>query len=218
MDPLKLVVLGPTGRIGGQVVHRALAAGHSVTAVARRPDAITTDHENLTVVAGDVLDHDALDGAVASADAVVFAVGSVGQGPSIVRSRGVALLSKVMRTNNVRRLVVVSPSAVAISPAAPLTRKLALRYFVHKVYRNPLLDVERMEDELTHTDLDWSVVRASSVHDGPPTGNYEVVPWERVRRERPVSVGDLADFLVRHAADSSARHDIVTVTGEADAR
>jgi hypothetical protein len=34
-----------------------------------------------------------------------------------------------------------------------------------------------------------------------------------LRYERPVGVTDLADFLVRHAADRTARRDTVTVTG-----
>ena len=39
---MKLVVLGPTGRIGKQVVRRALTEGHWVTAVSRHPDAVTS--------------------------------------------------------------------------------------------------------------------------------------------------------------------------------
>jgi putative NADH-flavin reductase len=210
---MKLVVLGPTGRIGRQVVRRALTEGHVVTAVARRPETVTAAHDNLTVVAGDVLDRDSLHGAIASADAVVFAVGSRGRGPTIVRSTGIATVAKVMRANNVARLIVLSPSAVAISPRATLARRLFLRFFVHKLNRNPFNDVERMEDELRFTDLDWSVVRSATLHDGPPSGSYAVVPAERSRHERPVAVADLADFVVRHAADPTARHDTVTVTG-----
>lgn len=211
---MKLVVLGPNGRIGRQVVRRALTEGHRVTAVARTPAKVTTAHDdNLTVVTGDVFDTESLDPAIASADAVIFAVGSRGRGPTITRSTGVARVAKVMKANNVARLVVVSPSAVAISPKATLLRRIALRFFVHKLYRNPFNDVERMEDELRYTDLDWSVVRASSLRDTPPAGRYLVVPDGLLRKERPVSVADLADYLVRHATNMAAARDIVTVTG-----
>jgi putative NADH-flavin reductase len=211
---MKLVVLGPNGRIGNQILRRALTEGHRVTAIARTPEKVTTAHDdNLTVVTGDVFDRESLDAAIASADAVIFAVGSAGRGPTITRSTGVATVAKVMHANNVARLVVVSPSAVAISPKATLLRRIALRFFVHKVFRNPFNDIERMEDELRHTELDWSVVRSSSLRDQPPSGRYLVVPDGQLRRERPVSVADLADFLVRHAGDRSAGRDIVTVTG-----
>ena len=38
------------------MIPQALAAGHTVTAVARNPAAITIQHERLTVVQGDVLE------------------------------------------------------------------------------------------------------------------------------------------------------------------
>jgi hypothetical protein len=133
----------------------------------------------------------------------------------VLRSTAIATVAKVMAANGVARLLVVSPSAVAISPRAPLTRKITLRYFVHKLHRNPFNDVERMESELTYTDLNWSVVRASTLRDGPASGRYQVVPDGQLRRERPVSVADLADYLVRHAAERATLRDIVTVTGPA---
>lgn len=209
---MKLVVIGPTGRIGDAVVRAALAAGHSVTAVARNPDAVRVVHDNLTVTAGDVFDAASLDGAIASADAVVFAAGTRGQGPAITRSVGVATVAKVMRAAGVSRLIAVAPSAAFISPRAPLARKLALRYFVHKVYRNPFNDVERMEDELRHSGLDWSVVRAPALRDGPATGRYEVIPDGELRRERPVALADLADHLLAQATSGTA-HNTVTVIG-----
>jgi uncharacterized protein YbjT (DUF2867 family) len=39
---MKLTVFGPTGSTGEQIVRQALAAGHEVTAVARRPEAISS--------------------------------------------------------------------------------------------------------------------------------------------------------------------------------
>jgi putative NADH-flavin reductase len=210
---MKLVVLGGTGRIGRQVVSRALAHGHTVVAVSRRPRAMAMTHQKLTTAAADVLDPDSLCGPLASASAVIFAVGLPGRSSTVVRSVGIVQVAKVMHDSGVSRLVAVSPSAAIISPRAPLTRKLWLRYFVHKAYRNPFLDAERMEDELRHSKLDWSVIRGSRLRDGPPTGRYQVVPDGLVSRESPVSMDDFADYVVTHTADPTAHQDIVTVTG-----
>ena len=42
---MKLIVFGATGGIGSQVMIQALAAGHAVTAIARRPAATKNQHE-----------------------------------------------------------------------------------------------------------------------------------------------------------------------------
>lgn len=234
---MKIVVIGGTGKIGRQVVRSAAQRGHHVVAFAHQPDPIIgpgltsarpvgpastqpvigqaafNSLPNVTIVPGDVFDPETLRAPIAGAGAVVFAAGSPGQGPTRVRSAGIAAVSAVMRASGVSRLVAVSRAAAFISPRAVLTRKVALRYFLHKVYRNPFLDVERMEDELLHTDLNWSVVRAAPVHGWPGTGNYLVVPEGQLRREWPVSAADLAEYIVTRATDQTAGHDIVTVTG-----
>jgi uncharacterized protein len=212
---MKLVVFGATGRIGTQVVRRATAVGHQVVAVTRAPEAASDPDEHVTMVAGDVLKPDSLHGPLVGADAVVFAVGSPGQGPTIVRSIGISSVVGAMRSNGVSRLVAVSPTAAFISPRATLARKIALRYFVHKLYRNPFNDVERMEDELRHADdyVAWSVVRATALRDTPAMGRYQVFPDGQLRRERPVSVADLADYVIGRVAEKTDGGDTVAITG-----
>jgi putative NADH-flavin reductase len=228
---MKILVFGATGRIGRQVTRSATEQGHPVIAFVHQPDpaiapglkAASADTmaarsatgwgPNVTVMTGDLFDPATLARPIAAADAVVFAVGLPGRGPARVRSAGIAAVIKEMQASGVSRLVTVSPSAVAISPRATLARKIALRYFIHKLNRNPFLDVERMEDELRQTDLNWSAIRAASVRDWPATGRYEVVPDGQVRHERPVSVADLADFIVAHTTGQSEGRDTVIVTG-----
>jgi uncharacterized protein YbjT (DUF2867 family) len=49
---MNLVVLGASGRTGSLVVEQALAAGHTVTALVRSPEKLTTGNPNLRVVTG----------------------------------------------------------------------------------------------------------------------------------------------------------------------
>ena len=64
---MNLVVLGATGRTGGLVVEQALAAGHTVTALVRSPEKLTTGHSNLNVVRGEATDASAVTGALEGA-------------------------------------------------------------------------------------------------------------------------------------------------------
>jgi putative NADH-flavin reductase len=228
---MKILVFGATGRIGRQVMRSAIDHGHHVIAFVHRPDpviapglkaapadgtaagSVITSGPDVTVMIGDLLDQATLAPPVAAADAVVFAVDSPGRGPVRDRTAGIAAVIKEMRASGASRLVTVSPSAVAISPRATLARKIALRFFIHKLMRNPFLDVERMEDELRGTDLNWSVIRTAPLRDWPASGRYEVVPESQLTHERPVSVADLADFIVAHTTGQSEGGDTVVVTG-----
>ncbi len=212
---MRIVVFGGTGRIGGQVVRRALAEGHQVTAVARHPPTAPMEHDNLTQVSGDATAPGVAETTVAGADAVVFAIGEPGTSSTVVRSTAMSAILKGMRANGVTRLLTVSPASVAISPKAPLLRKMWLRYFVHKQNRNPYNDVERVEDELTGfaDDIDWTIVRSAKLRDSPADGAYQVIPDGELRGERPVSTSDLADYLVSHVTDAAVYQSTVTIIG-----
>jgi putative NADH-flavin reductase len=113
---MKLVVFGPTGGIGAQVVEQALAAGHTVTAVARRPSAIALRHEHLEVVKGDVLEPQTICGAIAGKDAIVSAIGVHDRAPTTVYSEGVANTLQAMQSAHVRRLICISASGLDPGP------------------------------------------------------------------------------------------------------
>ncbi|ALG08687.1 NAD(P)-dependent oxidoreductase [Kibdelosporangium phytohabitans] len=214
---MNIVVFGGTGRIGSAVVHRALAEGHKVTAVARHAPRTPVRDKNFTMHLGDAMEASVTEEAVAGADVVVLAVGMPGTSSTVVRSTTVAAVLKGMRANGVKRLITVSPAGVVISRKAPLTRKLWLRFIVHKQQRNAYNDVERVEDELVNhcPDIEWSIVRSAKVRETPATGDYQVIPDGELRNERAVSVADLADYVVTRAEAPATYRTTVTIVGAA---
>lgn len=69
--PVKLVVFGADGPTGRLAVEQALAAGHDVAAVTRKPDQYPLRSAALDVVAADVADPDGVDRAVAGAEVLL---------------------------------------------------------------------------------------------------------------------------------------------------
>ncbi|WP_018681550.1 NAD(P)-dependent oxidoreductase [Actinokineospora enzanensis] len=207
---MRIAVLGATGRIGRVVVDRALADGHEVVALARHPRGLR--HERLVEHPVDVFDPDTLS-VLDGADAVVFAVGKPGRSTTVVRSTGMANVVAAADAYGIKRVVAVSPSAVEIGRGATLARKAALKFFWHKLNRNPLLDVERMEDELHHSDLDWIVVRTTRLRDRVG-GRYRVVQGTVRGPERPMALADLAEYVVSHLDDGELHRAVVTLTGQ----
>src|SRR3972149_5827960 len=69
---MKLTIFGASGRTGKLLVEQALAAGHDVVAFVRNPAKLTTRHEQLKVVIGDVKDPAAVERAVNGTNAIIF--------------------------------------------------------------------------------------------------------------------------------------------------
>jgi putative NADH-flavin reductase len=72
---VKVTVFGATGGVGREVVAQALDRGDHVTAYVRNPAKLDLAHPNLTVIAGELTDREAVRRAVRGAGAVVSALG-----------------------------------------------------------------------------------------------------------------------------------------------
>ena len=70
---MKIAVLGASGRAGSEITKELAARGHSVTAIARKPDAIPAA-DGVTPVAGDASDAAALADLIKGSDAVISAL------------------------------------------------------------------------------------------------------------------------------------------------
>ncbi|HEU0027504.1 MAG TPA: NAD(P)H-binding protein, partial [Ktedonobacterales bacterium] len=53
---MNIAVFGANGPTGRLVTKQALAEGHAVTAITRRPETFPLHHERLRVIRGDVFD------------------------------------------------------------------------------------------------------------------------------------------------------------------
>ncbi len=80
MTPLTILLVGGTGSIGRLVARRALADGHTVRVLTRRPASAPAGTE---AVAGDLTDASTLAAAVEGIDAAVFTHGAPYQSPKV---------------------------------------------------------------------------------------------------------------------------------------
>src|SRR5260370_7068637 len=70
-----MVILGECGANGRWRVGKALGQGYDVTAFARNPAGVTTEHVRLSIVRGDVFQKASVQEAVANQDAVLCTIG-----------------------------------------------------------------------------------------------------------------------------------------------
>lgn len=191
---MKLIIFGATGTIGRRLVAQALSQGHHVTAFARNPATLHLDHRDLTLLAGDVLDKDAVAGAVRGHDAVLIVLGAGRRGT--VRSVGTGHVIDAMERHGVRRLVCQSTLGVGDSQGQ-------LNFFWKHIMfglllRDAFADHEAQEALVRQSSLDWTIVRPAAFTDGPATGAYQHgAPLAHTNLTLKISRADVVDFLLR---------------------
>jgi putative NADH-flavin reductase/pimeloyl-ACP methyl ester carboxylesterase len=194
-EPLRIAVIGATGHLGGAVAREALARGHSVTAIARHAEEVR-DLAGAKATAGDVLDDEAMAGALAGHDAVVAALKARDGEPGVVPDGARSLLAALPRAG-VRRLLFVGGGASLLSPSGQ--RFLDSPDFPEQ-YRDEALAQARALEILRDANglVDWSYASPPPIYlvDGERTGSYRVragdLPITDAHGESRISVADYA--------------------------
>ena len=198
---MKILVLGATGATGQQLLPRLLAAGHTVTALARTPASLTTTNANLRVVQGDVRDAAALDGVVAGQDAVMNAFGPRSLQPDDIQEVMMRNLIAAMNAHGVKRLV--NLSAMGVEPAHKTG--LMTKIFSTVMLRNVLADKRRGETLLKASQLDYITVCPGRLLDAPPKGGIKA-SLDGAGLVPSMTRADLADFMIQQvSADTWVR-------------
>lgn len=205
---MKVVVFGATGGTGCEVVKQALEAGHDVSAVARRPSAITIQHEHLKVLQGDVLMPETVTQAMIGQDAVVFAVGAVDRSPTKIYSVGVMNVLLAMRDVKIQRLICISASG--LDPGV-LIQKLIAKPLLWWLFKHGYTDMSYMEIIVKASGMNWTVIRPPRLTDKARTGNYKVAVNEQLSNGWLLSRADLADYIVKHLHDPATYRTLVEI-------
>jgi putative NADH-flavin reductase len=204
---MKLVVFGATGRSGHQLIEQALAAGHEVTAFARNPAAVTSNHPRLKVFQGDALDASAVSRAIAGQDAVLFAIGTNRRSTMTICADSTRHIINAMKEHGVRRLIVLSAYGASETKDTALYSKV-LRSLIGKRVE----DKDRQEELLRASDLDWVLVRPPLLTNGARRGRYRVGFDIPIKLFSSVSRADVAEFMLRQLTDDTYLHQAPTIT------
>jgi putative NADH-flavin reductase len=202
-----LLVIGATRHTGKHVVQQALAAGHTVTALARDPARIDMQHERLRVVRGDVLDPATLAPAVVGCDAVASSLGATSayRAPTTLYSDGMRNIIQAMRGVGVTRLIAVTAAPLGPDEDDTLPIRVLNKVmwaFIKEVYS----DMGRMEDVIRTSGLDWTILRPPKLTNRPPTGHYRSAINHGVRGGYTIGRADLAGAILKLLDDPTAIH------------
>jgi putative NADH-flavin reductase len=206
---MHLLIFGATGGTGRYLVSQGLEQGCHVTAFVRDPGTLTTKHANLTIVKGDLLDHNSIANALNGVNAVISVLGNDTRKalfkPSNLISQSLPNVISAMQQGRVERLFFVSSFGVNAKMFWP--EKLLLRTLL----RNLFADLPVQEKLIKESGLNWTIVRPARLTNGPKTGEFRsgdiyIHPFTSISR------ADVAAFLLKEAVSSEYQRKVVTIS------
>ncbi len=199
---MKLAIFGATGRSGRPLVSQALARGDDVTVLVRDAARLPQSDPNLHVITGDAHDPEAVRQTVAGAHAVISVLGHRrGAGYKVLRV-GSANIVTAMQETGVRRLVVLSITAVRDPRDRPRLVDRLLETVGRVLAAGVYADHMGQAATLRNSNLEWTIVRAPLLTERPHTGSYHVGHMGDGLGAR-VSRADVAEFLLQQVTDTT---------------
>jgi uncharacterized protein YbjT (DUF2867 family) len=202
-----ITVLGAAGKTGQEVVKQALAAGHRVHALVRRPEGMAA-RANLKIFIGDATNANDIAGASRGADVIISALGT-GMGKSSLMSDAITAIITAARETGVTRFILVSSYAVGGARQLSLGTKILSR----TVLKNISADKTMSEAILKESSLDWTIADPTILTNGPKgSGTRELSRTERIGLLHTITRADLAAWLLNEAVANNHTRDEVIIS------
>lgn len=206
-----IALFGGSGRTGQPFITQALAKGYAVKALVRSPEKITTTHEQLTLVKGDVLKYDDVRKTVADTDTVVSLFGHVKGSPEWLQTNGTKNIVQAMKEEKVGRIISLSGGGLPFEKDEPKFADKAIRFIMKVAVPKVLNDAIEHAKVLRNSGLDWVIVRGPRLTEDPKKGDYRV-GWVGVNAGTKVGRADLADFIIQLVEDTQYDHQMPFVS------
>lgn len=194
---MNVTVFGATGAIGSLVVNQLLDRGHTVTAYARNQAKVpSTWGDQVRVVIGEMSDANAIDSAIAGADAVVSALG-----PSLDRKatglplvEGTRNIVSAMQRHGLDRYVGNGTPSVLDARDRPNWQTKLSTFMAKTFLRRAYDELVGMSEIVTSSGLDWTIVRFLAPKDGPAKGQLRQGFYGQDKLGFNVTRADIAAF------------------------
>jgi putative NADH-flavin reductase len=193
---MKIAVIGATGWIGGAVVNELLQRGHSVTALARTPGDVKTQHEKLTVARADLKEAESVAIALPGHDALVAAIASRKDAVPGFHVKAAKLLLDLLPRAGVKRFLWVGGAgSLLVAPNMRLvdTPDFPAQYKSEALAQAGALEVFRE----SQSPIDWVFLSPPAmIAPGKRHGTYRSGGDRLITSEKGESIISVEDFAV----------------------
>ena len=195
---MNITIIGASAGIGLETVKRGLNRNHSITTLSRTEIDIE-EKKSLKMILGDATNKADLLSSIQNADAIIVTLGtSKNMNATTLFSDFAQLMVEIHKENkiDIPFIFVTGFGAGESKNYVPWLVKMFLKYFLKDVYA----DKTKMEEIITNSDLNWTVVRPGRLFDKELTEKYRI----ENKLFKGINVGginraDVADFLIKQA-------------------
>ena len=199
---MNITIIGASAGIGLETVKRGLDRNHSITTLSRSGIEIE-EKKSLKVILGDATNKADLLSSIQNADAIIVTLGtSKNMNATTLFSDFAQLMVEIHKENkiDIPIIFVTGFGAGESKNYVPWLVKMFLKYFLKDVYA----DKTKMEEIITNSDLNWTVVRPGRLFDKELTEKYRI----ENKLFKGINVGginraDVADFLIKQAEEQT---------------
>lgn len=196
---MKVIIFGATGFSGQAILANSIKQGHEVTILVRDASKIPINHQNLTIVEGNVLNPQTVASVLHHQEAVIQCLGVSGKGdgkPTTFISDATKIIVGEMQNKKIKRLIAMSNvgagNSIAFQPW--FFTKIILPYFM-KWLKVIIEDKNRMEPIIMNSNLDWTIVRCPNIVDKPAKGRCNAT-LDGKGLKLSITLSDLSKFMV----------------------
>jgi putative NADH-flavin reductase len=188
-----------------KLIEKALAEGHEITALARRPEVLKERFPEVRLVKGDVFDPNSVRIAVSGADAAISTIGFAGlsKETKIYSERVLNIAHAVQELSSRHLVIVVASAAINLHPDVSLPVSIIMKLFVEPMLGFAYRDMAKMASLITQTDLNWTLVGVPYLRDGPSKGKYRSSIAKPLHHPFKISRADVAQYLLSIINDPS---------------
>ena len=195
---MNIAIIGASAGIGLQTVIRGLNRNHSITSLSRSEIEIE-EKKSLKMILGDATNKADLLNSIQNADAIIVTLGARKNMKSTTLFSDFAKLIVEIHTENKIEIPLIFVTGFGAGESknyVPWLVKMFLKYLLKDVYA----DKTKMEEIITNSDMNWTVVRPGRLLDNGLTEKYRI----ENTLFKGINIGginraDVADFLIKQA-------------------
>ena len=195
---MNITIIGASAGIGLETVKRGLTRNHSITTLSRTKIEIEKS-KALKVILGDATDKADLLNSIQNADALIITLGTGKNMKATTLFSDFAKVLLQIQEEKKLEIPIIFVTGFGSGESKNYVSwlvKMFLKYFLKDVYA----DKTKMEEIITNSDLNWTVVRPGRLLDKELTEKYRV----ENKLFKGINIGginraDVADFLIKQA-------------------